>query len=196
MPIKTFLLCSAIFILSACAKKSTTYYLLPVVPPEPSEIITPIADQGIYAMRYVTIPDYLTNRYILFFNTDGSVNRDPNRRWVDYPEDNIKRLLALHISKRLNSQEFYSYPLAQNIRPDRIIDISIIEMIGYAENQRFQAAATWQIHDKDGNRLALHQFNREYSLENTAGNTLAKTYQKALEALSTAIAQSLAKNKN
>lgn len=178
--------------LSACAKR-TSYYLLPVTSPDANQIISAQADQTVYAMRYVNIPEYLTNRYILFFNPDGSVNRDPNRRWVDYPEDNIHRLLALQMSKRLNSKEFYTYPLPQNIHPERIVDINIIEMIGYAENLRFHSSATWQITTADNAPAQTHQFTREYHLENMQGNTLSKAYQRALEELSAAIALTLAK---
>lgn len=190
MKLAALLLCAAIA-LSGCAK-TTTYYLLPVMPPDASQILNQSADQRVYALRYLNIPDYLANRYILFFNPDGSVNRDPNRRWVDYPEDNIRRLLTLHISKRLNSEEFYTYPLPQNIKAERILDISIMEMIGYAENLRFHSSATWQISD-NGKAPQIHQFSRDYTLENTEGNTLSKTYQQALEDLSAAIAQTLAK---
>lgn len=191
MKFKLLLLLCAL-LLSACAKR-TSYFLLPVMSPEQSQILNTQANHTVYAMRYINIPEYLTNRYILFFNPDGSINRDPNRRWVDYPEDNIHRLLALQISKRLNSKEFYSYPLPKNITPERIIDINIIEMIGYAEHLRFHSTATWQISTSHDSAAQTHQLQREYPIENTHGNTLSKAYQRALEDLSAAIALTLAK---
>lgn len=178
-----------VFLLTACG--STQYYMIP-----PSEV-APISatahttndstkNNNIYALRYLTLPDYLDNQYVIYYDGEGKVNRNPKRLWNANLSDNIRNNLQQHLSAN-GLSSLYTYPLPTNIRANQIIDIQIREMIANAKTKQFYINADWQLTTSDNYKQSLYHFKQNYPLDNTQTNTLIKLYQRALIDLSNAI---------
>lgn len=181
----------AAILLAACSG-STQYYMIPAASgtnsPAPS-----VHSSRTYALRNLTLPDYLTDQYIIYYDQNGKINRDSRRRWADEPDDNIRRVLSQNLSRSLAPAQLYNYPLAANIRPERLLDIQIQEMIGSRATRQFRAMAVWQTTEANKENPRLHYFERTYPMSDANPETLIDLYSRALNDLANAIAPTLTK---
>lgn len=176
-------------LLSACGS-STQYFMIPITHKTPS---TPIitTPQKSYAFRNLTLPDYLTDQFIIYYDTNGKINRSSNRRWADAPDDNIRRVIYHQLNQTITPASFYSYPLAQNIHADYLIDIQLHDMIGNHQSKIFYISADWQTSDYNHGKTATYHFEKTYPFLDTNTETLIQLYQQALTELTEKIARTL-----
>lgn len=176
--------------LSACSTPKD-HYLIRNLDLSSQAVALPQDSTTLYALREVELPEYLDNLKIVYFGQGNRLVISENSLWAQSLGDNIRQVLLQSLSKGIGSPRFYSYPLANNLRPQRILDIQIIEMVANAETDRFTLTASWQVANPGERNPQSYDFSQSYLLQGTDPQTIVANYQQALADLAIAILPTL-----
>ena len=146
-----------------------------------------------YALRETALPQYLQSQYLIYRDANGHTILDKDQLWGEELPDNLRRVLADMIAQRTGSNKIYLFPLRNQIRPERFIDVQIADMIADYRTQSVQIRATWQTSNPGERNPASHSFVRQYALASASPDidNIVATYQKILADLSAAILPTL-----
>lgn len=178
-----------IVLLTACGGVEKRHHLLNVA--QLPTLTQSIDSTDSYALRQLRLPEYLNEYSLVYATSDNEIVIDRNHLWAQDLSDNMRRVLQARIGQALRNKPLYVYPLNNTIRPDKIIDIQIMDMLANQSEQRFNLLAQWQIFTTDERDNHNHELSKHYPLPDNEATTIITTYQQALEDLSQAIILSL-----
>ena len=176
-------------LLSACGSVPDTYHSL-----RPEISITPTRQGTPTALRYTELPPYYDSEYLVWYDEHGRITRDKSQHWT-YPfSDNLRDVLRQAIAAETGNSRLYTYPLAENNRPEVLIDLQIRELIADPPQQRFLISAQWQT-SKAGSDAAPtnHEYQQQLPLAKTDPDSLVAATAQAVKQLASAIARSLSR---
>ena len=174
-------------LLSACGSVPDTYHSL-----RPEISITPTRQGTPTALRYTELPPYYDSEYLVWYDEHGRITRDKSQHWT-YPfSENLRDVLRQAIAAETGNSRLYTYPLAENNRPEVLIDLQIRELIADPPHQRFLISAQWQT-SKAGSDAAPtnHEYQQQLPLAKTDPDSLVAATAQAVKQLASAIARSL-----
>ncbi|MDO5091627.1 MAG: PqiC family protein [Cardiobacteriaceae bacterium] len=177
-------------LLAACGQAPTRYHIIdtPVLDKNPA-YHAPATRQ--YALRETALPDYLTAQYLIYRNENGETTIDKTHLWGQKLPENLRRVLGENLAQRTGSDKIYTYPIADNLRPDRLIDLQIGEMIADYQSATVRLRSKWQISSPGEANPQSHSLNRDYPLEALDAHSIVATYQQILTDLADAIIPTL-----
>ncbi|UJF25364.1 PqiC family protein [Suttonella sp. R2A3] len=179
----------SVVLLGGCASVPTQYHLLRAQSEPAAQVMA--NEQSIYALRHLDLPNYLSDTIIAYWQADHQLTLEKDHRWAEPLSDNVRDVLSQQIQDISGKAAFYQYPLAYNIRPDVIIDVQIKELIADTAERDLKIRADWQISNAGERNPMSYRFNQRYPLESGDINAIVAAHQKALLALSQAIAEAL-----
>ncbi|MDO4776495.1 MAG: ABC-type transport auxiliary lipoprotein family protein [Cardiobacteriaceae bacterium] len=144
-----------------------------------------------YALRETALPDYLSAQYLIYRNANGETIIDKTQLWGQKFPENLRRVLGEALAQRTGSDRIYVYPIASNLRPERLIDVQIGEMIADYRSGNVIFRSKWQISAPGEASPPSHSLNRDYPLPSLDAQGIVATYRQILTDLSTAITTSL-----
>lgn len=176
-------------LISGCASAPTHYHLLRSQS-QPINAST-MAKQTIYALRNLNFPGYLSDTAIVYWHDDNQLIIEPRHRWAEPLSENVRHILVQQVQDLSGNTAFYQYPLASNIRPDKILDVQISELIADIAAKDFRLRASWQVSISGEHNPTTHTFSQHYPLSSHSINDIIRAHQQALFDLSQAIAHTL-----
>ena len=174
-------------LLAACGSVPDTYHSLrPDIDHPPTQQGTPTA------IRYTELPTYYEREYLVWYDEHGRITRDKSQHWT-YPfEDNLRDILRQGIAAATGNSRTYTYPLAENNRPEVLLDLQIRELIADLPHQRFLISAQWQVsHAGSDAAPTNHEYQQQLPLAKTDPDSLVAATAQAVKQLASAIARSL-----
>lgn len=171
----------------------TQYMITPLHTATSKPSPTRLSANTIIAIRNMRLPDYLNAQYVPRLDSDGNMRIFPKELWAQEVADNISNLVQMRLSALLGSTNVYSYPLVNNLRPDRFIDVQILEMIASEQQKVFLFTAKWQISDGKEKRYPSYEIKKRYPLKEASptASELMHYYAQAVEDLTQEIQGSL-----
>ena len=137
---RTIALALTASLLGACGSVPDTYHSL-----RPEISITPTRQGTPTALRYTELPPYYDSEYLVWYDEHGRITRDKSQHWT-YPfSENLRDVLRQAIAAETGNSRLYTYPLAENNRPEVLLDLQIRELIADLPHQRFLISAQWQV---------------------------------------------------
>lgn len=184
-------LAMGLVLLLGCASEVKNRYMI-----APAQFLSPsnnaqAFNQQMIALRQLRLPDYLREQKIVYRAQGQSVIADKNELWAQDLEDNMKRVLQQNIASLLPQTGVNSYPLGADVRPDKIVDLQVIEMIADKEVLRFDVLVSWQVFTAGQTKPQQHEFRKNYSLTQMDGQEIVRAYQQSLKELSEKIVATL-----
>ena len=176
-------------LLAACSSAKNHYLLRPSFH-EHESVANPSAEQRTYALRDLKLAPYLDDTRLLYLQSANQVVVEKNHLWSEDLRRNIRQVLAQDLTA-LSAHPVHVFPLAANLRPERVLDVQIIEMIANRAERQFIVSATWQVSAADERHPPTHRFARRYPMARIAAAEIAAAYQRALGDLAKAIAATL-----
>ena len=177
------------FLLAACGAP-TRYHIIDTPPLDKDPAFNAPASRQ-YALRETTLPDYLSAQYLIYRNENGETIIDKTQLWGQKFPENLRRVLGETIAQRTASDKIYVYPIASNLRPERLIDLQIGEMIADYRSGNVIFRSKWQISRPDETNPPSHSHNRDYPLPSLDAQGIVATYRQILTDLSVVITTSL-----
>ena len=176
-------------LLGACGSVPDTYHSL-----RPEISITPTRQGTPTALRYTELPPYYDSEYLVWYDEHGRITRDKSQHWT-YPfSDNLRDVLRQAIAAETGNSRLYTYPLAENNRPEELIDLQIRELIADLPHQRFLISAQWQVsHAGSDAAPTNHEYQQQLPLAKTDPDSLVAATAQAVKQLASAIARSLSR---
>lgn len=194
MPHHRITLVIAALLMGGCAGGETQYYVLrPAADIEPLNNHINPQTQPIIALRNLDLPHYLDEQNIVYLLGNGQIERAEQQRWAEPLRDNLRSAMVDSIRKLTGNPRTFAYPLATNIRPERIIDIQISDFAIDKVKQRLLLNANWQITIPKQKPYAPpgHSFNHAYPVNSAHMDDVIRAYQHAINELATAISRSM-----
>ena len=106
--------------------------------------------------------------------------------------ENLRDVLRQAIAAKTGNSRLYTYPLAENNRPEVLIDLQIRELIADLPHQRFLISAQWQVsHAGSDAAPTNHEYQQQLPLAKTDPDSLVAATAQAVKQLASAIARSL-----
>lgn len=177
-------------LLAACSAPKTHYLLRPLAPTGQNAVSASPGEKG-YALRTLTLAQYLDEPALLYLKTANQVAIEKNHLWTEDLRRNIRQVLQQDLSA-LSGRSVHAYPLPGNLRPERIVDVQIAQMIASQADKTFVVSATWQISAVGAAHPPSHHFARRYPMTRITPTQIAAACQRALTDLANAIAATLA----
>lgn len=100
-------------------------------------------------------------------------------------------MLRQQIAATTGNSRIYTYPIADNIRPEIFIDIQIRELIADSSSNTYRINAQWQYSTPKTDNPKNHEYQKNYPLLDHTPDTIAGATQKAVKELAQAIAGEL-----
>ena len=174
-------------LLTACGSVPDTYHSL-----RPDISTTPTRQGTPTAIRYTELPNYYDNEYLVWYDQQGRITRDKSHHWT-YPfSDNLRDVLRQAIAGATGNSRTYTYPLAENNRPDVLIDIQIRELIADPPNQRYRISAQWQTSKRGSDAAPTnHEYQQQLPLPQSDPDSIVAATAQAINQLAAAIARTL-----
>ena len=178
---RTIALALTASLLGACGSVPDTYHSL-----RPQTDVTPIRQGTPTALRYTELPPYYDSEYLVWYDEHGRITRDKSQHWT-YPfSENLRDVLRQAIAAETGNSRLYTYPLAENNRPEVLLDLQIREL------QRFLISAQWQVsHAGSDAAPTNHEYQQQLPLAKTDPDSLVAATAQAVKQLASAIARSL-----
>ena len=171
---RTIALALTASLLGACGSVPDTYHSL-----RPEISITPTRQGTPTALRYTELPPYYDSEYLVWYDEHGRITRDKSQHWT-YPfSENLRDVLRQAIAAETGNSRLYTYPLAENNRPEVLLDLQIRELIADLPHQGSDAAPT------------NHEYQQQLPLAKTDPDSLVAATAQAVKQLASAIARSL-----
>lgn len=186
------LLLAASAVLSGCAGKTINYHTLRAQPGA-AAVVAPGKAQPIIALRNLNLPGYLSDRDIIYLKGSSQIVQAEEDKWATPLSENLRQVLVEQLQSITNNPRILAYPLANNVRPERIIDVQINDFAALQEKNALLLRANWQI-TRAGKTLkdpAGYQFERSYTLKDPSIDSLMHAYQQATADLSVEISRTL-----
>ena len=174
-------------LLTACGSVPDTYHSL-----RPDISTTPTRQGTPTAIRYTELPNYYDNEYLVSYDEHGRINIDKSHHWT-YPfSDNLRDVLRQAIAGATGNSRTYTYPLAENNRPEVLIDIQIRELIADPPHHTYRISAQWQT-SRAGSDAAPtnHEYQQQLPLPQSDPDSIVATTAQAINQLAAAIARTL-----
>ena len=174
-------------LLTACGSVPDTYHSL-----RPDISTTPTRQGTPTAIRYTELPPYYDNEYLVSYDEHGRINIDKSHHWT-YPfSDNLRDVLRQAIAGATGNSRTYTYPLAENNRPEVLIDIQIRELIADPPNHRYRISAQWQTSKRGSDTAPTnHEYQQQLPLPQSDPDSIVATTAQAINQLAAAIARTL-----
>lgn len=176
--------------LVACGGTPTRYHIIDT-PALDKDLAFKAPAERQYALRETALPDYLKAQYLIYRNENGETIIDKTQLWGQKFPDNLRRVLGNMLGERLGSNHVYVYPLSNNLRPERIIDVQIGEMIADYRQKAVIFRSKWQISTPGESNPPSYSHNRDYPLTGLDADSIIATYRQILIDLSAAIVPTL-----
>ena len=146
----------------------------------------------LYALRDTALPEYLKGQYLVHRDEHGALIIDKTQLWGEEFPENLRRVLGEMLAQRTGSNNIYIYPLQNNLRPERFIDVQISEMMADYREKAVIVRGKWQISDAGERKpRSSHDFSRRYPLQTPDADNIVAAYRQALVDLSAAILPTL-----
>ena len=186
---RTIALALTASLLGACGSVPDTYHSL-----RPEISITPTRQGTPTALRYTELPPYYDSEYLVWYDEHGRITRDKSQHWT-YPfSENLRDVLRQAIAAETGNSRLYTYPLAENNRPEVLLDLQIRELIADLPHQRFLISAQWQVsHAGSDAAPTNHEYQQQLPLAKTDPDSLVAATAQAVKQLASAIARSLSR---
>ena len=179
-------------ILSGCASETITYHTLRSQSVANS-MVAPSNNQPIVALRNLNLPGYLNDQDIVYLKGSSEVVHVTGQQWAEPLSENLRNVIIEQLKSITANPRILAYPLANNIRPEKIIDIQINDFAARQDTNTLVIRANWQITEPGKNQQTPHgyQFNRDYPLTDDSVDTLMRGYQQATADLTSSISGTL-----
>lgn len=175
------------FLLWGCSTTQTQYLLHANALPSSNQA----QGRNVFALRSLSLPEYLTNQPNLVYLQDNNISVVDNAHlWTQNLRQNIRQVLGQEISAAI-ARPVYLYPLSNNLRPNRILDIQIASLIANQATHTLNFSATWQVATPRNHRPPNYQFTRQYPLQGVTPTDIVAGYQQAVNDLAAAIAPTM-----
>ena len=174
-------------LITACSSVPDTYHSL-----RPDISTTPTRQGTPTAIRYTELPPYYDSEYLVSYDEHGRINIDKSHHWT-YPfSDNLRDVLRQAIAGATGNSRTYTYPLAENNRPEVLIDIQIRELIADPPNQRYRISAQWQTSKRGSDAAPTnHEYQQQLPLPQSDPDSIVAATAQAINQLAAAIARTL-----
>ena len=184
---RTIALALTASLLGACGSVPDTYHSL-----RPEISITPTRQGTPTALRYTELPPYYDSEYLVWYDEHGRITRDKSQHWT-YPfSENLRDVLRQAIAAETGNSRLYTYPLAENNRPEVLIDIQIRELIADPPNHRYRISAQWQTSKRGSDTAPTnHEYQQQLPLPQSDPDSIVATTAQAINQLAAAIARTL-----
>lgn len=179
-------------LLGACASAPIEHHTIRPLA-DGHTVPTSSREQPIIALRNLNLPGYMDEQEIVYLKGSSQIVTAQGHRWAEPLSENLRDVIVEQLQLITANPRVLAYPLANNIRPERIIDIQINDFAANQSDNTLLLRANWQITTpKQGAKPPPgYQLNRRYPLANNEIATLMRTYQQAMADLVTAINKSL-----
>lgn len=180
-------------ILSGCASEAITYHTLRALPADNSMVSPSNNDQPIIALRNLSLPGYLDDQDIVYLKGSSQVVHIEGQQWAEPLSENLRNVFVERLKDITANPRILAYPLANNIRPERIIDVQINDFAASKDDHKLLIRSNWQITQPGKNQQTPpgYEFNRDYPLQDDSMDVLMRGYQQATADLTTAISDTL-----
>ena len=184
---RTIALALTASLLGACGSVPDTYHSL-----RPEISITPTRQGTPTALRYTELPPYYDSEYLVWYDEHGRITRDKSQHWT-YPfSENLRDVLRQAIAAETGNSRLYTYPLAENNRPEVLLDLQIRELIADLPHQRFLISAQWQVsHAGSDAAPTNHEYQQQLPLPQSDPDSIVAATAQAINQLAAAIARTL-----
>ena len=179
--------------LSGCASETITYHTLRTEPAASSMVQPASAEQPIIALRNLSLPGYLNDQDIVYLKGSSQVVYLEDQQWAEPLSENLRNVIVEQLKSITGNPRILAYPLANNIRPERIIDLQINDFAARQDSNNLSIRSNWQITQPGKNQQTPpgYQFNRDYPLQSEGIEALMLGYQKAVTELTAAISDTV-----
>ena len=180
--------------LSGCASETINYHTLRAQPSSTvSSMVMPDNNQPVIALRNLNLPGYLNDKEIVYLKGNSQVVHIEGEQWAEPLSDNLRNIIVEQLQSITHNPRILAFPLANNIRPERIIDVQINDFVTRQDSNTLFIRSNWQITQSGKNQQNPpgYQFNRDYPLSDDTIDTLMQGYQQATADLSAAISNTL-----
>lgn len=181
-------------LLSGCRSitPNVTYYVMRPI----SSVQTPPADTGshrsmIVGIRTVELPGYINRTQMVRRSGENQMDVADFHRWVDYPDRMVPRILGENLQRLLPGVQVYNIPWPVHIKPDVIVAITFLELIGTTEKKMLLSAAWTIAEPSDGPASQFHRTALSESIQGAGFDDLAAAHSRILETLCREVADSL-----
>ncbi|MBV7434289.1 PqiC family protein [Cardiobacteriaceae bacterium TAE3-ERU3] len=180
-------------ILSGCASETITYHTLRALPSDNSMVLPSNSEQPIIALRNLSLPGYLDDQDIVYLKGSSQVVHVEGQQWAEPLSENLRNIFVERLKNITANPRILAFPLANNIRPERIIDVQINDFVASRDDNKLLIRSNWQITQPGKNQQTPpgYEFNRDYPLQDDSIDALMRGYQQATADLTTAISDTL-----
>lgn len=183
-------ICLLALTLAACGAPPTSYHIIDTPRLEQDPAFTAPAERQ-YALRETVLPDYLSAQYLIYRNENGATIIDKTQLWGQKFPENLRRVLGEAIAQRSGSSKVYVYPIANGLRPERLIDVQIGEMIADYQTRNVILRSKWQVSTPGEANPPSYTLNRDYPLQRLDAASIVSAYRQILTDLGQAITATL-----
>ncbi|PID40496.1 MAG: hypothetical protein CR984_02935 [Proteobacteria bacterium] len=142
-------------------------------------------------LRTVEIPGYANRLQMVRQNGSNRLVIDDVHRWADYPDRMVQRVIGENMRVLMAERDVYNAPWPTGLKPERVVDISILEMIA-TDDQTMRLTAVWTIDSgRDPKAVRSQRTTRAIDLKGSDFADLAEAHDRVLALLSQAVADSL-----
>lgn len=118
---------------------SVSYYTLSGI--SVSDTKTDASDKGptgaplVIGISSVDIPGYVNRLQMVTRSGDNNVRISETRRWADYPDRLVKRVIGENLQALIPDSHVFNAPWPPAIRPDVMVSFSFVELVGTSDRQ-------------------------------------------------------------
>jgi uncharacterized lipoprotein YmbA len=148
----------------------------------------PIASVG---LRTVEIPGYANRLQMVRRSGSNRLKISDVHRWADHPDRMVQRVIGENLQVLMGDASVYSAPWPAGLKPERVVDISILEMIA-TDDRKMTLTAVWTIGDgREPEAVDSRRSTQTLDVTGSDFAQLAAAHDRALALLSQAVADSL-----
>jgi uncharacterized lipoprotein YmbA len=142
-------------------------------------------------LRTVEVPGYANRLQLVRRSGANRLTIADTHRWADYPDRMVQRVIGENLQMLMATTRVYSAPWPAGLKPDRVVDISILDMIATDEPVMILTAA-WTIGDgRDPSAVHSHRTTETVTPAGSGFSDLAAAHDRALARLCRAVVDSL-----
>ncbi|MEE4113862.1 MAG: PqiC family protein [Desulfobacteraceae bacterium] len=176
--------CSLVIVFSGCRSLTppVSYYLLN---PLTDASLSPVDVDGhrfkTIGVNPIELPGYLNRVQMVKRNGPNQLEVSSGHRWADYPDRMIQQVLADNLQRLIADARVYSAPWPPGVKPDIIVDVTFLELIGTTDKQML-LSAVWTI-TGTGDPSSSHRTTLSETTTGSGFDDLAAAHSRVLEAL-------------
>ena len=142
-------------------------------------------------LRTVELPGYAKRLHLVKRSGSNRLAIADYHRWADHPDRMVQRVIGENLQILMPAASVYSAPWPAGLKPDRVVDISLLELIGTNDTSML-LNAVWTVSDgRNPSLVRSHRTTLSHPMTGSAFADLASAHDQVLALLSQEVAASL-----